>query len=479
MKETNLNITLLSQGFDKGWRDPLDVYSSLHKKEFSYLLELCDEKTKELNLSIIGYEPYITLIFRKNKVTIIKERDSIILSGINPVSFLKELISGLKLIEDKDLLPFKGGLVGFFSYEFIKNIEDISIPHCESRDIPDAILTISKRYLLFDHKKKRITALLLSIDDKDCSNNINSISLQKALCELREMIAQRNNEIKFTKKIKLKDFRTNLTQREFKNIVQRAKDYIKSGEVIQVVLSRRFSWSFLGDVFILFRNIRKINPSPYMFYMNFGDMKLIGASPEKLVSLEENKVELCPIAGTRPRGEDIHKDIMFENELLNDSKEIAEHVMLVDLGRNDLGRISIPGSVRVSEFMEVYRFSHVMHIVSRIEGRRREDKDAVDILCATFPAGTVTGAPKIRAMEIIGELENTWRGPYAGATGYISFDGSMNFCITIRSLYTMGERIFFQAGAGIVHDSIPQKELEEITNKASAIFHAGRLDLPS
>ncbi len=469
MELRNISFNVNSRVFKGEWKDPLDVYSPLSEKVCSYLLEFTHEKTKESEISIIGYDPCITLLFREKEVTLIKGEDSIIIRK-HAVSFLKDLLSGIKLEGDTDLLPFTGGLVGFFGYEFVKNIEDISIPSCDSMDIPDAILTISKRYIVFDHKRKNITALAISTNDKDISHQ--SFKASELFHGIEKIIINSNNRPWSKDKIRLKDLRTDLSKEDFKAIVRRAKAYIKSGEAIQVVLSNRFSWSFTGNLLQIYRNIRKINPSPYMFYMNFGYIKLAGASPEKLVSLKSRVAELCPIAGTRPRGKNIHEDMRLEQELIHDPKERAEHIMLVDLGRNDLGRISIPGSVRVSEFMEIYRFSHVMHIVSRIEAILREDKDSIDLICATFPAGTVTGAPKIRAMEIIGELEGTFRGPYAGAVGYISFDGSMNFCITIRSLYVAGDRLFLQAGAGIVFDSIPEKEHQEILNKANAIFQA-------
>jgi len=259
---------------------------------------------------------------------------------------------------------------------------------------------------------------------------------------------------------------------QFEQIVRRAKRYIEAGEVIQVVLSQRLSGRARGDSFTLYRRLRSLNPSPYMFYLDFGKTKLIGSSPEVLVRLKGDTLKVRPIAGTRPRGKSEEEDRLLERELLADEKERAEHVMLVDLGRNDVGKVAVPGSVKVNRFMEVERYSHVMHLVSDIEGRLRPDRDCFDAFIATFPAGTVTGAPKVRAMEIISELEATPRGPYAGAVGYFAFNGDMDFCITIRTIVLMGELLWVQAGAGIVYDSIPEREYEETLRKARALIKA-------
>jgi anthranilate synthase component 1 len=268
------------------------------------------------------------------------------------------------------------------------------------------------------------------------------------------------------------DLTSNFKREEFEEAVKRAKDYIVAGDVIQVVLSQRFSGEISGDDFALYRKLRSVNPSPYMFYLNFGEIRLIGASPEVLVRLTDGKIELRPLAGTRPRGEDPEADRALEEDLLADPKERAEHIMLVDLGRNDVGKVSAPGSVFVPQLMEVERFSHVMHIVSRVEGFLKPDMDSFDLFMSSFPAGTVSGAPKIRAMEIISELEPSARGPYAGAVGYFAFNGNMDFCITIRTIAVIKNKISVQVGAGIVADSSPEGEYEETLRKAAAMFKA-------
>jgi anthranilate synthase component 1 len=272
--------------------------------------------------------------------------------------------------------------------------------------------------------------------------------------------------------LSLTDLDANLNQKDFEKSVRKAKDHIVAGDAIQVVLSQRFSGNISGDDFALYRNLRSINPSPYMFYLNFGEIKLIGSSPEILVRLTDEKIELRPIAGTRPRGNTSEEDLALEKELLADPKERAEHIMLVDLGRNDVGKEAVPGSVTVPRLMEVERYSHVMHIVSRVEAQLAQGKDCFDLFMATFPAGTVTGAPKIRAMEIISEIEPTPRGPYAGAVGYFGFNGNMDFCITIRTITILENKLSIQVGAGIVYDSSPELEYQETLKKAAAMFKA-------
>jgi anthranilate synthase component 1 len=265
---------------------------------------------------------------------------------------------------------------------------------------------------------------------------------------------------------------SNFSRADFEEAVRKATDHILAGDVIQVVLSQRLSADVAGDDFTLYRNLRSINPSPYMFYLSFGETRLIGSSPEILVRLTNRKIELRPIAGTRPRGKTPEEDLDLEEELMADPKERAEHIMLVDLGRNDAGKAAMPGSVSVPHLMEVERYSHVMHIVSSVEGRLRSDMDQFDLFMAAFPAGTVSGAPKIRAMEIISELEPTPRGPYAGAVGYFGFNGNMDFCITIRTITITGSRLSIQVGAGIVADSSPEGEYKETLRKAAALLKA-------
>ena len=267
-------------------------------------------------------------------------------------------------------------------------------------------------------------------------------------------------------------FTSNVTKQEFEAGVEKVKEYVRAGDAFQVVISQRFSQPYHGDPFDIYRALRAINPSPYMFYLKFGDVQLAGSSPEILVRVQDDKVIVRPIAGTRPRGASREEDLDLERDLLADPKERAEHIMLVDLGRNDVGRVSVPGSVRVDDLMTTERYSHVMHIVSNVVGKLEPGRDAFDALEACFPAGTVSGAPKIRAMEIIDEIENIRRGPYAGSIGYFSFDGNLDTCITIRTCLIKDNRVYVQAGAGIVADSVPANEYEETRNKARAVLKA-------
>ncbi|MGB9439616.1 MAG: anthranilate synthase component I family protein, partial [Desulfobacterales bacterium] len=298
---------------------------------------------------------------------------------------------------------------------------------------------------------------------------------RRACREVTETIEQLHDPLPSAIKdepLLVSDLSSNFRREDFEKAVSKAKEHIVAGDVIQVVLSQKFSGEISGKDFSLYRNLRSVNPSPYMFYLNFGDVKLIGASPEILVRLTDGKIELRPIAGTRPRGATPAEDQALEKDLLADPKERAEHIMLVDLGRNDVGKVAAPGSVTVPRLMEIERYSHVMHIVSRVEGVLKPETDCFDLFKSAFPAGTVSGAPKIRAMEIISELESSPRGPYAGAVGYFGFNGNMDFCITIRTIAILKDQLSIQVGAGIVYDSSPENEYEETLRKAGAMFKA-------
>jgi len=289
------------------------------------------------------------------------------------------------------------------------------------------------------------------------------------ISQLKKPLSQKSKIKNQKSKIKIK---SNLTKEAFKKSIRKAKEYIKEGDIIQVVFSQRLETKITVDPFDIYRTLRTINPSPYMYYLKCKDLRLIGSSPEILVRLEEGMVEVRPIAGTRPRGRTEKEDRALEKELLADPKERAEHIMLVDLGRNDVGRVAEFGTVKVNELMAIERYSHVIHIVSDVTGRLKKDRDSFDVLRASFPAGTVTGAPKIRAMEIIDELEPVRRGPYAGAVGYFSFSENLDTCITIRTIVIKGNQAYIQAGAGIVADSIPEREYQETMNKAKALIKA-------
>jgi len=371
---------------------------------------------------------------------------------------------------------FHGGLVGYVGYDVVRQIEPklmVSDKNPDDLKVPSMLFLLTDTILVFDHVKRKI----IIISNADVAGNA-----QKAYLEACGRIDKLEKRLKKPlppeKPIKLgvskasKKMQSNMTQKQYEAIVEKAKEYIRAGDIIQVVPSQRFESPFKGDPFNVYRALRMINPSPYMYYLKLGNMQIAGTSPEVMVRLENGEATVRPIAGTRKRGKDKAEDQALEKELLASEKERAEHIMLVDLGRNDLGRVCDYGSVRVTEEMVIERYSHVMHIVSNVSGRLQKGKDAVDLLAATFPAGTVSGAPKVRAMEIIDELENRKRGIYAGCVGYFGFSGEMDTCITIRTILFKDKKAYIQAGGGVVSDSIPAQEYQETVNKAKAMFRA-------
>ena len=373
------------------------------------------------------------------------------------------------------LLRFSGGAVGYLSYDLVRSFEKIPEQLRQDIDLYDCSFMITDVLLVFDNLKKKIKVIFnLFLDGQQTLEE----AYQEAQEKIKSIIArlQRQNppspvRSPFTPS----PLRSNFSKEDYMKVVERAKEYIRAGDIIQVVPSQRFSTEVHCEPFDIYRALRSINPSPYLFYLKMNDMILMGSSPEVMVRLEGNQIELRPIAGTRPRGKTPEEDLRMEKDLLADEKEKAEHIMLVDLGRNDVGRVSEIGSVRVTELMTVEKYSHVMHIVSNVQGELAPRKNAFDVFRATFPAGTVSGAPKIRAMEIIEELEPFRRGFYAGAVGYFSFPGNMDTCIAIRSILIKDGKAYVQAGGGVVADSDPEKEYEETLHKAQAIFKAIQL----
>ncbi|MBA7544699.1 Anthranilate synthase component 1 [subsurface metagenome] len=377
------------------------------------------------------------------------------------------------MVEVPGLPRFSGGAVGYLSYDLVRFFEKLPEFNSDDLKLPDVYLIFSDTLVVFDHLKHKIKIISNAyVNGEDLVK-----SYQRAMAKIDKIIAKLKSPLNlssqssFSKKRKV-SFSSNLSKSSFVKKVKKAKEYIKAGDIIQVVISQRFQTEIRTEPFNLYRALRSINPSPYMYYLKFKDLKLIGSSPEILVRLEGGRVTVRPIAGTRPRGKDEKEDRFLEKELLSDEKEKVEHIMLVDLGRNDIGKVCRYGSVKVNELMKVERYSHVMHLVSNVNGKVKKDKDQFDVLRSSFPAGTVTGAPKVRAMEIIEELEPIRRGPYAGAVGYFSFSGNLDACITIRTLVIKNNVAYLQAGAGIVADSIPEKEYEETKNKAKALMEA-------
>ncbi len=390
----------------------------------------------------------------------------------NPLFVLRDLSRRFTPVTSDYLAPFQGGLVGYFNFDLIRKWEYLPGFEPEDKDVPECLFTASQRLIVFDHFKHRMTVVTFAhLRNGEDLEEVYSQACQE-IEDMKEELGRPLPAYSKSDDFSLSELQPNFKKEEFEAVVRKAKDYIVAGDIIQVVLSQRFSGELSGEDFLLYRNLRSVNPSPYMFYLNFGEIKLIGASPEILVRLTDRKIDLRPIAGTRPRGNTQEADLALEKELLSDPKERAEHIMLVDLGRNDVGKVAVAGSVTVPDLMVVERYSHVMHIVSSVEGILKPDMDSYDLFMSAFPAGTVSGAPKIRAMEIISELEPTARGPYAGAVGYFAFNGNMDFCITIRTIAVIKNRLSIQVGAGIVADSSPEEEYEETLRKGGAMFRA-------
>ena len=392
---------------------------------------------------------------------------------VDALDVLRDLMAKFHPVPDPALPRFFGGAVGYIGYDAVTQFEP-RVPLSKGPGLgwPDMVLGITDTILIFDHTRHtlKVVANVHTGGDAGAAYDA-AVARIDALCRAltvplpHQLLDVNDRPAPLAAK-------SNVSPAEFAQSVNKAKEYIRAGDIIQVVLSQRFEVDHTGDPLDVYRALRCVNPSPYMYCLEFGDRSVVGSSPEIHVRCEESKVEVRPIAGTRPRAEDPVEDQRLADELMADPKERAEHIMLVDLGRNDLGRVCRYGTVRVPELMVVERYSHVMHIVSDVVGDLAPERDAYDLMRATFPAGTVSGAPKIRAMEIIGELENTQRGPYAGAVGYFSFDGNLDSCITIRTVLLAGGKAYIQAGAGIVADSDPQKEFEETQNKARALLAA-------
>jgi anthranilate synthase component 1 len=452
---------------------PVSAYLKIRDKSFSYLLESAEGGERWGRYSFIGYNPYIVVLSKGREVEIREGSEKKILKDVdNPLDVLRDVNRRFNPVTSDDLSPFQGGLVGYFNFDVIRKWEYLPGFSPEDKDVPECLFTVAKRLIIFDHLKHRMTVVAFAHLQGELSLKGAYLRACQEIEETREELQRPFSSISEASDFSLSELEPNFKKEEFEEAVRKAKDYIVAGDVIQVVLSQRFSGEISGQDFLLYRNLRSVNPSPYMFYLNFGEIKLIGASPEILVRLTDGKIELRPIAGTRPRGEDQDADLALEKDLMADPKERAEHIMLVDLGRNDVGKVAVAGSVTVPHLMVVERYSHVMHIVSSVEGILKPDMDSFDLFMSAFPAGTVSGAPKIRAMEIISELEPTSRGPYAGAVGYFAFSGNMDFCITIRTIAVIKNQLSIQVGAGIVADSSPEEEYKETLRKGGAMFRA-------
>ncbi len=452
---------------------PLSTFMKLYDPtSFNFLLESAEggEKWGRYSFILSGSSFYIRT--KENRGEVYDGGRVRFFEAEDPSTEIEKVISGFKPFNPPDLPRFWGGLVGFFAYDFVRFLEPVEDTNPDTIGTYDIYLTLTDRVVIHDSLRGSIKIVVPLILQRGIKREYERAerairetldALRKTACPIMKMEEREPS---------LERWVSHTDREEFIKSVEKAKEYISQGDIIQVVLSQRFSKDFAGDPLDFYRVLRHLNPSPYMYFLDFGDLKVVGSSPEVLVRLEEGIVETRPIAGTRPRSDDPVKDRELEEDLLRDEKERAEHLMLVDLARNDLGRVSKKGSVKVEDFMRVERYSHVMHLVSDVRGELEEGRTPLDVLRATFPAGTVSGAPKVRAMQIISELEKERRGIYAGSVGYISFQGNMDMAIAIRTAVMLSGRVYVQAGAGIVADSVPEKEWEESVNKAKALLKA-------
>ncbi|NVM53500.1 MAG: anthranilate synthase component I [Candidatus Helarchaeota archaeon] len=454
---------------------PADVYRAVKeqtKSKYTFLLESCEGDEKVARYSFVGFTPIGRISIDKTGTSItgnIFSEDKA--QGKDPIDIIKNCIGHNLVVNSKESPRFLGGAVGYFSYDLIRSW----LPYFEDKSTalktPDAEFIFTKDNIAFDHTTREIEIVSCAFgrDEVELKDDVGAT--ENRLQEVEEVIlSAERGDITFREPKKI-DSSSNTTKAEFEKMVEKSKEYIRAGDIFQVVVSKRIC-ADAADPYETYLALKTLNPSPYLYYLEFGDLVIAGSSPEMLVRVEGNRVITRPIAGTIRRGRTEMQDRGFASEMLNDPKERAEHVMLVDLHRNDIGKVCKYGTVQASELMIIERFSHVQHIVSTVEGVLNEKSDAYDALRGTFPAGTVSGAPKVRAMEIINELEKERRGPYAGAVGYFGLDGNMDFAITIRTLIQKANKAYVQAGSGIVADSMPEKEWFESENKAKALMKA-------
>jgi len=463
---------------------PVSAYCKIASGQYSFLLESVVGGEHIARYSFIGIDPHLIMKHEGNTATLHRpasNRDECIeaIPCSDPLVFIQAELEQYYLVDplgiEHDTLPsFHGGAVGYLAYETAARFEHLPVPEKNALGLPLAIFCFTETVLVFDHLKHRVRIVThLHLDESDLQAEYTRVvAIIEDMQQRLHKAPHLPEEPDINTGIVASGVTSNRTPVEFESMVCKAQEYIREGDIFQVVLSQRLSRHVNAAPFTIYRALRSINPSPYMFFLDFQDIHIIGASPELLVRVEDGEVTIHPIAGTRRRGEDPHSDQQLAEELKHDPKERAEHVMLVDLGRNDVGRVSIPGSVKVSQLMEIERYSHVMHLVSNVTGQLRPGLSSYDALRAGFPAGTVSGAPKIRAMEIISELEGEQRGIYAGAVGYFSHSGNLDSAITLRTMVIQNGHAYIQAGGGIVADSNPSEEYQESLNKAKALVRA-------
>jgi len=452
------NLVPVCRDIQADLETPVSAYLKIARGNYSFLLESVEGGERLARYSFIGTEP--SLILRTGNE-----------NPVDPLNLVEKEFAQFHPVPIADLPRFHGGMVGYLSYEVARHFERLPCPDQDPQGLSESVLMLADTLLVFDHITHKIKVVSHAHLDGDVDT-----AYREATCKIDDLVDRLEQPIhsKAPKNAppNKSEVSSNFSPAEFEAIVSQAKEYIYAGDIIQAVLSQRLARPTYASPFAIYRALRSINPSPYMYYLHLGDFYIVGASPELLVRVEDGIVSNHPIAGTRRRGKDATEDLALEEELKNDEKERAEHIMLVDLGRNDIGRISEPGTVEVSQLMDLERYSHVMHLVSHVQGKLRAGLSQFDAFRSCFPAGTVSGAPKIRAMEIIAELEREKRGPYAGAVGYFDFSGNLDTAIAIRTVIIKDNIAYIQAGAGIVADSIPEREYQESLNKAQALLAA-------
>jgi len=452
------NLVPVCRDIQADLETPVSAYLKIARGNYSFLLESVEGGERMARYSFIGTEPLLVLRTEYE-------------NSVDPLNLAERELARLHPVSIAGLPRFHGGMVGYLSYEVARYFERLPCPEPDPQGLPESILMLADTLLAFDHVTHKIKVVSHAHLDGDADT-----AYQEATRKIDDLVNRleqpMRSEIPKHAPPDTSEVSSNVTRAEFEAAVSQAKEYIYAGDIIQTVLSQRLARRTTVNPFATYRALRSINPSPYMYYLHLGDFYIVGASPELLVRVEDGIVSTHPIAGTRRRGKDAVEDMVLEEELRHDEKERAEHIMLVDLGRNDIGRISEPGTVEVTQLMDVERYSHVMHLVSHVQGRLRSGLSQFDALRSCFPAGTVSGAPKIRAMEIIAELEKEKRGPYAGAVGYFDFSGNLDTAITIRTIVIKDNVAYIQAGAGIVADSVPEREYRESLNKAQALLSA-------
>ncbi len=469
------NLIAVSKTLSADLETPVSCFLKLEKnEEHAFLLESAEQEEKIGRYSFIGFAPKIVLRGYGPQTDVVTGASEKKIRLDKPVlEVIQKILASYRFANRRDYRHLSAGLVGYLGYENVAQFEAVSLTPKKGPNLPDSIFFLPENLVVFDHFRKTLSLIVFVRTDRGAKPET---VYRRAVANIQRLTQRLRQPLKAAPAGKSRKRaprpKPNMTPAEFRKKVRRIKAYIRAGDCIQVVLSQRLSLPGVTHDFQIYRALRSINPSPYMFYFRSGSHRLIGSSPEMLVKKTGARVELRPIAGTRPRGRDSKEDAALEDNLKRSVKETAEHVMLVDLGRNDLGRVCQFESVKVSHYARVERYSHVMHLVSDVAGTLRRGKTAFDLLKATFPAGTLSGAPKIRAMQIIDELEPERRGPYGGCLGYFNFDGDMDMCIVIRTLVCDGRRIYLQAGAGIVKDSDPRKEYAETMNKARALLRA-------